>query len=275
MSNDLSNAYALAGSPVRLSGLAQSVHALLLHRFDERPVLNGKPNKGYRKSYPSMEEIQTWCTGFSRQAVSKAIEELITKGFIIRVEIGRPGQRANYVPVYALGLLGDYVNISLHKSKNYKGKKVTVSDSPDSTMSKQVLPNVSGQAYTISNESNISNIRNKERFTVFIDLLPSALKCLEPGPNLDALLDVLDVKGGTLKALAGHLNEHDYTGSNNLNAVLFNRLRTYIETLPDRKLTADHNRELQNELAEMHRNKATPEQQAEHIAQLRKTLFPN
>ena len=274
MSNELSNAYALAGSPVRLSGLAQSIHALLLHRFDERPVLNGKPNKGYRKSYPSMEEIQTWCTGFSRQAVSKAIEELITKGFIIRVEIGRPGQRANYVPVYALGLLGDYVNISLHKSKNYKGKKVTVSDSPDSTMSKQVLPNVSGQAYTISNISNISNNRNKERFTVFLDLLPSALKCLEPGPNLDALLDVLDVKGGTLKALAGHLNEHDYTGSNNLNAVLFNRLRTYIETLPDRKLTADHNRELQSELAEMQRNKATPEQQAEHIAQARKAIVP-
>ena len=273
MSNELSNAYALAGSPVRLSGLAQSVHALLLHRFDERPVLNGKPNKGYRKSYPSMEEIQTWCTGFSRQAVSKAIEELITKGFIIRVEIGRPGQRANYMPVYALGLLGDYVNISLHKSKNYKGKKVAVSDSLDSTISKQVLPNVLAQAYTISNESNISNNRNKERFTVFIGLLPSALKCLEPGPNLDALLDVLEAKGGTLKALAGHLNEHDYTGSNNLNSVLFNRLRTYIEALPDRKLTADHNRELQSELAEMQRNKATPEQQAEYIAQLRKTLF--
>jgi len=273
VSNKLTEAYALAGSPVRLSGLAQSIHALLLHRFDERPVLNGKPNKGYRKSYPSMEEIQTWCTGFSRQAVSKAIEELITKGFIIRVEIGRPGQRANYVPVYALGLEGDYVNISLHKSKKYKGKKVTVSDSLDSTMSKQVLPNVLAQAYTISNISNISNNRNKERFTVFIDLLPSALKCLEPGPNLDALLDVLEAKGGTLKALAGHLNEHNYTGSNNLNSVLFKRLSTYIEALPDRKLTADHNRELQSELAEMERNKATPERQAEYIAQVRNTLL--
>jgi hypothetical protein len=132
---------------------------------------------------------------------------------------------------------------------------------------------VLAQAYTISNESNISNNRNKERFTVFIGLLPSALKCLEPGPNLDALLDVLEAKGGTLKALAGHLNEHDYTGSNNLNSVLFNRLRTYIEALPDRKLTADHNRELQSELAEMQRNKATPEQEAEYIAQLRETLF--
>jgi hypothetical protein len=273
VSNKLTEAYALAGSPVRLSGTAQSIHALLMHRFDERQFVNGKPNKGYRKSYPSMEEIQTWCAGFSRQAISNAIEELIVKGLIIRVEIGRPGQRANYMPVYALGLLGDYVNNALHKSKNYKGKKVTVSDSLDSTKSKQVLPNVLSKAYTISNESNISNNRNKERFTVFLDLLPSALKCLEPGPNLDALLDVLEAKGGTLKALAGHLNEHDYTGSNNLNSVLFNRLRTYIEALPDRKLTADHNRELQSELAEMQRNKATPEQQAEYIAQLRKTLF--
>jgi hypothetical protein len=273
VSNKLTEAYALAGSPVRLSGTAQSIHALLMHRFDERQFVNGKPNKGYRKSYPSMEEIQTWCAGFSRQAISNAIEELIVKGLIIRVEIGRPGQRANYMPVYALGLLGDYVNNALHKSKNYKGKKVTVSDSLDSTKSKQVLPNVLSKAYTISNESNISNNRNKERFTVFIGLLPSALKCLEPGPNLDALLDVLEAKGGTLKALAGHLNEHDYTGSNNLNSVLFNRLRTYIEALPDRKLTADHNRELQSELAEMQRNKATPEQQAEYIAQLRKTLF--
>ena len=272
MSNKLTEAYALAGSPVRLSGTAQSIHALLMHRFDERQFVNGKPNKGYRKSYPSMEEIQTWCAGFSRQAISNAIEELIVKGLIIRVEIGRPGQRANYMPVYALGLLGDYVNNALHKSKNYKGKKVTVSDSLDSTKSKQVLPNVLAQAYTISNESNISNNRNNERFTVFIDLLPSALKCLEPGPNLDALLDVLEAKGGTLKALAGHLNEHDYTGSNNLNSVLFKRLRTYIEALPDRKLTADHNRELRNQLEEMERNKATPAQQVERIAQARKAL---
>jgi hypothetical protein len=272
VSNKLTEAYALAGSPVRLSGTAQSIHALLMHRFDERQFVNGKPNKGYRKSYPSMEEIQTWCAGFSRQAISNAIEELIVKGLIIRVEIGRPGQRANYMPVYALGLLGDYVNNALHKSKNYKGKKVAVSDSLDSSISKQVLPNVLAQAYTISNISNISNNRNNERFTVFIDLLPSALKCLEPGPNLDALLDVLEAKGGTLKALAGHLNEHDYTGSNNLNSVLFKRLRTYIEALPDRKLTADHNRELRNQLEEMERNKATPAQQVERIAQARKAL---
>jgi hypothetical protein len=272
MSNKVTEAYALAGSPVRLSGLAQSVHAFLLHRFDERPVINGKPNKGYRKSYPSMDDLQLWCTGFSRQAISKAIEELITKGFIIRVEIGRPGQRANYVPVYALGLLGDYVNISLHKSKHYKGKKVTESVSPNSTLSKQSLPKVSTSLDTISSTSNASNNRNRDRYTVLIDLLPTALKSLQAGTNLDALLDALEAKGGSLKVLAGHLNDHDYTGATSLNAVLFNRLRTYIETFPDRKTSDIHNRLVDDQLEEMNRNKATPEQTAKHIAHVRQAL---
>ena len=272
MSNKVTEAYAQAGSPVRLSGLAQSVHAFLLHRFDERPVINGKPNKGYRKSYPSMDELQTWCAGFSRQAISKAIEELITKGFIIRVEIGRPGQRANYVPVYALGLLGDYVNISLHKSKNYKGKKVTESVRPDSAMSKQSLPNVSTGLDTISSTSNTSNNRNRDRYTVLIDLLPTALKGLQAGMNLDASLEALEAKGGSLKALADHLNDHDYTGATSINSVLFNRLRTYIETYPDRRTTNVHNRLVDDQLEEMHRNRATPEQTAKHIAYVRKTL---
>lgn len=271
MSNKLTNAVAFAGVPVRLSGTALLIHALLLHRFDEREFVDGRPNRGYRKSYPGNEEIMRW-TGKSRQANNDAIEELILNGIVIRVEIGRPGNQANFVPIYALGLLGDYVNHALHKSKNYKGKKLAVSDKPASPMSKESLPNVSTDLYTISNISNTSNNRNRDRFTVFIDSLPIALKCLEPGTNLDALLDVLEAKGGTLNALAGHLNEHDYTGSNNLNAVLFNRLRTYIEALPDRKLTADRNRELQSELAEMQRNKATPEQRTEHIAQARKNL---
>ncbi|CAN2202887.1 hypothetical protein MCEGKSH29_00806 [Candidatus Nanopelagicaceae bacterium] len=234
MSNRETDAYALAGSPVRLSGLAQSVHAFLLHRFDEREFINGKPNKGYRKSYPSMDEIRLWCTGFSRQAISKAIEELISKGIIIRVEIGRPGQRANYVPVYALGLMGDYVNISLHKSKHYKGKKVTESVSPDSTMSKQDLPNVSTGLDTISSTSITSNNRNEDRFNRLIELLPKPLKCLQPGANLDALLDDLYVKGGRFTPLVAHLNDHDYTGATSVNAVLFNRLRTYVEALPTR-----------------------------------------
>jgi hypothetical protein len=219
-----------------------------------------------------MDEMQTWCTGFSRQAISKAIEELIAKGFIIRVEIGRPGQRANYVPVYALGLVGDYVNVSLHKSKHYKGKKVTESVSADSTMSKQSLPNVSTGLDTISSTSSTSNNRNRDRYTVLKDLLPIALKGLQAGTNLDALLEALEAKGGSLKVLADHLNDHDYTGATSLNAVLFNRLRTYIEAFPDRKTTNVHNRLVDDQLEEMHRNRATPEQTAKHIAHVRQAL---
>jgi hypothetical protein len=277
MSNKVTNAYADAGSPVRLSGLAQSVHAFLLHRFDERPILeNGKPNKGYRKSYPSMEEIQTWCTGFSRQAISKAIEELIAKGFIIRVEIGRPGQRANYVPVYALGLLGDYVNVSLHKSKHYKVKKVADSVTTDSTISKQSLPNVSTVLYTISNTSNESNNRNKDRFTDFLQLLPTHLQGLTQGANIDEPLDRLEAKGVPLQVTVSRITEQPFTGAGNSYSVLISRLNAFSVETPDlterRKLEEEQNRLVSEQLAETERNKVTPDVASERAEAIREML---
>lgn len=276
MSNKVTNAYADAGSPVRLSGLAQSVHAFLLHRFDEREFINGKPNKGYRKSYPSMQEIQTWCTGFSRQAISKAIEELIAKGIIIRVEIGRPGQRANYVPVYALGLLGDYVNVSLHKSKTYKGKKVTESVKTDSTISKQSLPKVSTDPYTISNTSSESNNRNKDRFTEFLQLLPKQLQGLTQGANIDEPLDRLDAKGVPLQVTASRITEQSFTGAGNPYSVLISRLNAFSQETPDlkaeRKLLEEQNRLVVERIAEMERNKVAPEVASERANEIREIL---
>ena len=276
MSNQVTNAYALAGSPVRLSGLAQSVHALLLHRFDERPILNGKPNKGYRKSYPSMEEIQTWCAGFSRQAISKAIEELVAKGFIIRVEIGRPGQRANYVPIYALGLLGDYVNVSLHKSKTYKGKKVADSVTTDSTISKQSLPKVSTSLYTISNTSSESNNRNKDRFTDFLHLLPTHLQGITQGTNIDEPLDRLDAKGVPLQVTVSRITAQPFTGAGNPYSVLISRLHAFSMETPDlvaeRKLSEDQNRLVAEQIAEMERNKVAPDVASEHVKAIREML---
>jgi hypothetical protein len=269
MSNRLTDAYALAGSPVRLSGLAQSVHALLLHRFDERPILNGKPNKGYRKSYPSMEEIQTWCAGFSRQAISKAIEELIANGFIIRVEIGRPGQRANYVPIYALGLLGDYVNVSLHKSKNYKDKKVADSVTTDSTISKQSLPNVSTGLDTISSTSNKSNNRNKDRFTDFLHLLPTQLQGLTQGANIDEPLDRLEAKGVPLQVTVSRITAQPFTGAGNPYSVLISRLQALAER---RKLDDEQTRLVSKQIAEMERNKVAPDVASDHAKAIREML---
>jgi hypothetical protein len=276
MSNRLTDAYALAGSPVRLSGLAQSVHALLLHRFDERPILNGKPNKGYRKSYPSMEEIQTWCAGFSRQAISKAIEELVTNGFIIRVEIGRPGQRANYVPVYALGLHGDYVNVSLHKSKHYKVKKVADSDKSVSTICKLSLPNVSTGLYTISSRCSESNNRNKDRFTDFLHLLPTHLQGLTQGTNIDEPLDRLDAKGVPLQVTVGRITAQPFTGAGNSYSVLISRLNAFSMETPDlvaeRKLGEDQNRLVAEQIAEIERNKVAPDVASEHVKAIREML---
>lgn len=276
MSNKLTDAYAFAGSPVRLSGLAQSVHALLLHRFDERPIVNGRPNKGYRKSYPSMEEMQTWCTGFTRQAVNKAIEELIAKGFIIRVEIGRPGQRANFIPVYALALLGDYVNISLHKSKVYKNRKVTDSDSSGSSLSKQLLPNVSTSRDTISSTSNTSNNRSSERFSELLLLLPDHLQALKQGKNVEEPLDRLDAKGIPLEVTARHLSEHNYAGASSPISVLIKLLEAFSHSAPDleasRKQELERNRLLDEQNAELERSKVSPEIAEEWVNRIRSEL---
>jgi hypothetical protein len=276
MSNEETNSYALAGSPVRLSGLAQSVHALILHRFDPRPYVNGKPNKGYRKSYPSMTELQTWCTGFSRQAISKAIEELIAKGIIIRVEIGRPGQRANYMPIYALGLVGDYVNISLHKSKVYKNKKVTDSDASGDVMSKQLLPNVSPYRDTISNVSNESNNRNKDRFSELLLLLPMEFHTLQQGKNITESLNRLDAKGIPLEVTARHLSDHNYAGASNPISVLIKLLEAFSYAQPDliaeRNRTLEHNRRLDEQNAETERTTASPEVASKWLSHMRKGL---
>ena len=276
MSNKLTDAYAFAGSPVRLSGLAQSVHALLLHRFDERPIVNGRPNKGYRKSYPSMEEMQTWCTGFTRQAVNKALEELIAKGFIIRVEIGRPGQRANFIPVYALALLGDYVNISLHKSKVYKNQKVTDSDGSGSSLSKQLLPNVSTSRDTISSTSNTSNNRSSERFSELLLLLPDHLQALKQGKNVEEPLDRLDAKGIPLEVTARHLSEHNYAGASSPISVLIKLLEAFSYSQPDlvasRKLELERNRLLDEQNAELERSKVSPEIAEDWLNKIRTEL---
>jgi len=220
-----------------------------------------------------MEDIQTWCTGFSRQAISTAIEELIAKGFIIRVEIGRPGQRANYVPIYALGLLGDYVNHALHKSKTYKGKKVTDSDKSDLAISKQSLPNVSTVLYTISNTSSESNNRKKDRFTEFLHLLPTQLQGLTQGANIDEPLDRLEAKGVPLQVTVSRITEQPFTGAGNSYSVLVSRLNAFSVETPDlverRKLEEEQNRLVSEQLAETQRNKVSPDVASERAKAIR------
>jgi hypothetical protein len=45
-------------------------------------------------------------TGRSRQACNTGIEQLIANGLVARITIGKPGSRAEYVPIHTVNALG-------------------------------------------------------------------------------------------------------------------------------------------------------------------------
>ena len=221
MSNELTNAYILAGSPVKLSGSAVAVHALFLHRFDNRPEVEGKPNKGYMKSYPSNEEICLWL-GMSRTSANRAIEELISAGLVYRCTIGKPGQRAEFVPIYALGLVGNFsVNYGLHISKKYK--KVSERVKSTDTMSKEGLPNVLTEVNSISTITtrSINTYEDKyERFNTLRPYLKEEIRHLQDGKNYESALDELERKGVTVEEVAQFLNSKNFSMSHNVGGLV-------------------------------------------------------
>lgn len=233
MANELID-HALQGLPCRVSGTAQFLYLTLCHRFDTRVTLpNGKPNRGHHKSYPG-EEALTTATSKSRQAVNKALNELINAGLIVRVTIGKPGQRAEYVPIYSTNALGISVNNTLHKSKKYKARKVADNVNNASTMSKEGLPNVATEIYSISTISNHKYDKyNKERFDKFISLLPKDVGgYITPGDNLDELLDELTGNGWTLEAVCEHLSRKKYNSAYKVGGVVM----THLNELLGRKI---------------------------------------
>lgn len=240
MSNRLTEAYAYAGSPVKLSGTAVAIYALILHRYDDRPEVNGKPNKGYKKSYPKNEDICRW-VGMSRTSVNRGIEELISDGLMYRCTIGKPGQQAEFVPIYALGLLGDFsVNYGLHVSKVYKNKKVSQSDKPVDIMSKADAPNVLTEVNSISTISIISNNTYEDKYKLFNTLRPllrDELRQLQGGKNYESALDILDSKGATVEEVARHLNSQNFANSHNLGGLVASMLTSYADSYTSVKPT--------------------------------------
>jgi hypothetical protein len=241
MSNRLTEAYALAGSPVKLSGTAIAVHAFLLHRFDDRPEVNGKPNKGYKKSYPSNEDICRFLAGMSRTSSNRAIEELIAKGLIYRCTIGKPSQRAEFVPIYALGLLEDFsVNYGLHVSKDYKNKKVAERVKPLDIMSKADAPNVLTEVNSISNITTTSKDKyenNYVRFNTLRLLLKNELRYLHGGKNYEEALEVLDHKGATIEEVARYLNSQNFANSKEIGGLVAYMLKNYADAYTSTKAT--------------------------------------
>jgi hypothetical protein len=223
---------ALKGLPCRVSSLASLIHQVICYRYDTRETVKGKPNPGYRKSYPGMPQLVK-ATGKSRQACNTAVEELISNKIIDRVTIGRPGYQAEYRPVYVLGQLGEHVNLSLHVSKPYKSKKVAEHVSLSEATSQEGLHNVSSKLDTISTISNHKYDKynhdfkvNTQRWHLIAQALPTLLVSQwVHTKESEMCLDVI-LQGTTLNAFKAELRTHNFALAGDQTAVLMSLLRT-------------------------------------------------
>lgn len=224
------------GKTKKLSSSACAIHAVICYRYDEREYIKGKPNRGYRKSYPGIDELRLAIGNKSRQAVEIALGELIRAGLIIRVTIGKPGQQAEFIPVWALSILGEHVSHGLHVSKKLTPVKVAeyVSDSP--AMCKESLPNMSAITDTISITSNhkYDKYKTKERLdikwerwnVVSANLDQHVKRKFQPNKESEHLLDViLELPGITATGLRDRLGAINFATSTNNTGLLMNYLR--------------------------------------------------
>lgn len=223
MSNREFNIIRIHGVPVKISPTAHNVHKVILYEYDTRPLkLDGKPNPGYKTSYPGMEALQK-ATGVSRQSVERAITELIAKNIIDQVTLGKPGTRAHYRPIYALHLLGEPVNLALHVSRNNESSKRKKSVALAMEMSKASVQNESSTLSTISTTSieKYDKYENGgidvERWNVILNYLKDDVKMyLEPGPNYERRLDKLERKGTTPQAIGRFMAQQNWSTSYNI-----------------------------------------------------------
>ena len=197
--------HALEGLPCRVSTTAHIIYQIICYRFDDRITLtNGKPNPGYNKSYPGMDAFVK-ATGRTRQACNTAIEQLIANGLVARITIGKPGSRAEYVPIHTVNALGISVKNTLHVSKEYKSRKLADNVKTTNSMSKEDLPKETSSLNTISTISN-------HKYDKLITLLPIEIsQYIKPGKNIDKLLDKLVDQGMSLEAISAHLTGKKYS----------------------------------------------------------------
>lgn len=196
--------HALKGLPCRVSTTAHLIYQIICYRYDDREFIDGKPNRGYLKSYPGMDLLMS-ATGRGRNACNTAIEVLIKENLIARITIGKPGARAEYRPIYTLEALGESVSNTRHVSKVYKPRRRVENVSSALAKSldyehKESLP-----------QDTISTISN-HKYDKLITLLPSDIgKYIKPGKNLDKLLDQLVSQGMSLEAISAYLSDKKYS----------------------------------------------------------------
>ena len=216
--------HALKGLPCRVSTTALMIYQIICYRYDLREIKDGKPNRGYLKSYPGMATFVK-ATGRSRQACNTAIESLIANGVIIRIAIGKPGSQAEYVPIHTLNALEESVKYSLHVAKVYKTRKLADNVKNTGTMSKEDLLNESSLLNTISTISNHKYDKydqyNKERFDKLITYLSEDLRqYVKPGKNYEERLDELERRGTNVEAVGVFLSKQNFATSHKIGGLI-------------------------------------------------------
>jgi hypothetical protein len=191
MSNKEMNAFLRVGPPagVKLSSLEYGLFLHLCHRYDTRP--------GVMSAYPGGDELRLASTK-SRSAIEGALGKLKAKGMITQVQKGYTGNRAEYVPTYAIFLLTNaesvaYINTL--ENEVSRGRAESVSNTGiESRVDEQ---RVSSTPVTISTVSNVNtNKYDLFRFNLIVlSALPERLRTLSPGVNYEKLLDECDELG--------------------------------------------------------------------------------
>ena len=223
--------HALKGLPCRVSTTAHLIYQIICYRYDDREFIDGKPNRGYLKSYPGMDLLMS-ATGRGRNACNTAMESLIKENLIARITIGKPGARAEYRPIYTLEALGESVSNTRHVSKVYKPRRriENVSSALAKSLDyehKESLPQ--DTISTISNhkydKSKTYDYVNYERWHVISqDLPPLLVRQWVHSKESESLLDQI-LKGTTLKAFRADLRRLNFDKAYDLTGLYMDYLR--------------------------------------------------
>jgi hypothetical protein len=223
--------HALKGLPCRVSTTAHLIYQIICYRYDDREFIEGKPNRGYLKSYPGMDLLMS-ATGRGRNACNTAMESLIKENLVARITIGKPGVRAEYRPIYTLEALGESVSNTRHVSKVYKprGRVENVSSALAKSLDNEHIESLSQDTIsTISNhkydKSKTYDYVNYERWHVISQDLPQLLvKQWVHSKESEALLDQI-LNGTTLKAFRANLRRLNFDKAYDLTGLYMDYLR--------------------------------------------------
>jgi hypothetical protein len=193
MSNYETNAFLEHGLPpgVKLSGLESALFLIICHRYDT--------TKDVPSAYPGME-LFLRVTTKRRSTIECALKGLKDKKLITQVKKGYIGQRANYVPTYAVALVNGVESVRYINTLDSEVLAIPARSVSNTGLECPVSEErVSSPPVAISNKSNINNNKyDSLRFnSVVLSALPERLRTISPGANYEKLLDECDSLGIT------------------------------------------------------------------------------